>query len=50
MGYIAQMAGGGAHDGKVNILDKVPSSVHERTPVYVGSRNLLEIAKKKEEA
>jgi fructose-1,6-bisphosphatase I len=35
---IAERAGGGAHDGKVRILDRVPTRFHERCPLFIGSR------------
>ena len=34
---LAEQAGGGAIDGLERILDKVPSSLHERTPLIFGS-------------
>lgn len=37
--YLAEQAGGLATDGETRILDKVPTSLHERTPLYVGSRD-----------
>jgi fructose-1,6-bisphosphatase I len=38
LAFIAEKAGGGAHDGKVRILDKVATTLHERTPLIIGSR------------
>ncbi len=35
--FIAEQAGGLATDGRQNILDKIPTSLHERTPLFVGS-------------
>ena len=35
---VAEAAGGSAHDGKTRILDKVASELHERTPLYIGSK------------
>jgi fructose-1,6-bisphosphatase I len=35
--FIAEEAGGIASDGKNRILDLVPSSLHQRSPFYVGS-------------
>ncbi|HAY80759.1 MAG TPA: class 1 fructose-bisphosphatase [Planctomycetaceae bacterium] len=35
--FIAEQAGGIATDGKQRILDIVPSDIHERTPLVVGS-------------
>ncbi len=40
--FIAEQAGGEATDGKTRILDKVPTSVHERTPLIVGSKSEME--------
>lgn len=37
--FIAEQAGGEAIDGKMRILDKVPTSLHERTPLIVGNKN-----------
>jgi fructose-1,6-bisphosphatase I len=39
--FIAVQAGGTATDGKCNILDKQPSSLHQRSPFYVGSKNMV---------
>ena len=36
--FIAEQAGGAATDGKMRIMEKVPKSVHERTPLIVGSK------------
>ena len=39
--FIAVQAGGIATDGKINILDKTPSSLHQRCPLYAGSKNMV---------
>jgi fructose-1,6-bisphosphatase I len=39
MAYLAEQAGGVASDGTGRILDRVPTSLHARTPLYVGSRD-----------
>lgn len=44
MAYIAGQAGGYASDGKGPILDIVPTSLHQRTPFFVGNRCLVETA------
>lgn len=36
--FIAEEAGGAALDGEMRILDKIPQTVHERTPLVVGSK------------
>lgn len=47
MAFIAEKAGGAAIDGKNHILDIVPVEVEQRTPVYIGSKKLIEEIKKK---
>lgn len=37
LAMIAEQAGGAATDGAQRILDKVPTSLHERTPLIIGS-------------
>jgi fructose-1,6-bisphosphatase I len=39
--FIAEQAGGLASDGKQNILNITPSSLHQRSPFYVGSKNMV---------
>jgi len=39
--FIAEQAGGMASDGKQNILEIIPQSLHQRTPFYVGSKNMV---------
>ena len=43
LAFIAEQAGGVATDGRGRILDKKPTSLHERTPLVIGSKN--EVAK-----
>jgi fructose-1,6-bisphosphatase I len=38
MAFLAEQAGGAATDGQTRILEKVPTSMHERTPLLVGSQ------------
>ena len=38
LAFIAEQAGGAATDGKQRILDKQPTSLHERTPLIIGSK------------
>lgn len=42
LAYIAEQAGGVASDGKQRILDIQPETLHQRTPFFVGSRNMVE--------
>jgi len=37
MAFIVEAAGGAASDGKSRILDIQPTSLHQRTPVFIGS-------------
>ncbi len=39
LAMIAEQAGGVATDGAQRILEKVPTSLHERTPLIIGSKN-----------
>ena len=41
MAFIAIQAGGYASDGKHNVLDISPSYLHERSPFYAGSKNMV---------
>ncbi len=40
--FIAEQAGGSATDGHQRILDKQPESLHQRTPLIVGSKKEVE--------
>ena len=40
--FILEVAGGKATNGKQRILDIVPDSVHERSPLFAGSRGMME--------
>jgi len=39
--FIAEQAGGAASDGQVRILNKTPDSLHQRSPFYAGSMNMV---------
>ena len=41
LAFIVEQAGGKATDGKKRILDIEPSSLHERTPFFIGSAQLI---------
>ncbi|KQC03486.1 MAG: fructose 1,6-bisphosphatase [Methanoculleus sp. SDB] len=41
IGFIAAQAGGAISTGNTNLLAIQPSSVHQRTPLYVGSKGLI---------
>ena len=40
--YIIEKAGGRATDGKVRILEKIPTKLHERTPFFIGSGAMMD--------
>jgi fructose-1,6-bisphosphatase I len=42
LAFIAEQAGGGASDGHGPILDVMPTSLHQRTPLFIGNRELVE--------
>jgi fructose-1,6-bisphosphatase I len=44
LAFVAEHAGGYASDGRRNILDVRPESLHQRTPLFVGNRELVEQA------
>ena len=41
LAFIAEQAGGLASDGKQRILDIQPQDCHQRTPFYIGSKNMV---------
>lgn len=41
MSFIVEQAGGKATNGFMNILDIVPHELHQRTPIYIGSEQLV---------
>jgi fructose-1,6-bisphosphatase I len=45
LALLAEQAGGSASDGEREILDLVPRSLHDRTPLYIGSREFVDMAK-----
>lgn len=44
LAFLAEQAGGYATDGHQRILDIVPTSLHQRVPLYIGDRKLCEKA------
>lgn len=41
MAYLMKQAGGRASDGHHEILDIIPTDLHQRSPIYIGSKRLL---------
>jgi fructose-1,6-bisphosphatase I len=46
LAFIADHAGGYASDGRQPILDIVPTHLHQRTPIFIGNRNLVQTAER----
>ena len=44
LAFIAEHAGGYASDGQRPILDIVPETLHQRTALFIGNRDLVEMA------
>ncbi|MBS1252513.1 MAG: Fructose-1,6-bisphosphatase class 1 [Anaerolineales bacterium] len=44
LAFIAEQAGGYASDGAQSILDIQPESLHQRTPLFIGNRDLVKKA------
>jgi len=44
LAFIAEQAGGKASDGRSRILDLKPEGLHQRTPLFIGNRKLVEKA------
>ena len=46
MAFIVEQADGAATTGRARIMDVVPTQLHQRVPVFLGSRNEVETATK----
>ena len=44
LAFIVEQAGGAATDGRTRILDVTPTELHQRTPLYIGSKDEVELA------
>ncbi|NLG72117.1 MAG: class 1 fructose-bisphosphatase [Chloroflexi bacterium] len=44
LSFIAEQAGGKGSDGRQNILDIQPESLHQRCPLFIGNKDLVEKA------
>lgn len=44
LAFLAEHAGGAASDGTQPILDIRPTELHQRTPLFIGNRDLVELA------
>ena len=43
MAMLCEQAGGAASDGRTRILDKIPRSIHCRTPIFIGCKRDVNI-------
>jgi fructose-1,6-bisphosphatase I len=41
MAFIIEQAGGLAIDGKKRILDIGPTSIHQKSPIFIGSSDMV---------
>ena len=46
MAMVAEQAGGRASNGNVDILDLMPTDIHERQPIYIGSTEEVTLAER----
>jgi fructose-1,6-bisphosphatase I len=46
LAFIVEQAGGSASDGNTRIMDLKPTELHQRTPLYIGSKTMVEQAMK----
>ena len=44
MAMICEQAGGRASDGRTSIMNLAPEAIHQRTPLYIGSSEIVEMA------
>jgi fructose-1,6-bisphosphatase I len=44
LAYIVEQAGGAATDGRERVLDLLPTSLHQRSPLFIGSAEEVKIA------
>ena len=46
LAFIVEQAGGAAIDGGQRVLDVAPNELHQRTPLYIGSKNEVALAQR----
>ena len=42
LGFVAEQAGGAVSSGSVRILDIQPERLHQRTPLIIGNKDIVE--------
>jgi fructose-1,6-bisphosphatase I len=45
LAFIVEAAGGAATDGRADILNVMPDELHQRTPLYIGSKDDVQTAR-----
>ncbi len=46
LSFVIEQAGGMSIDGKGRIMEKMPKAIHQRTPIYIGSKENVKKVKK----
>jgi fructose-1,6-bisphosphatase I len=46
MAFLAEQAGGAATTGVMDVLDVEPQDLHERTPLFIGSEEEVDLLKR----
>ncbi|MBT8405202.1 MAG: class 1 fructose-bisphosphatase [Gemmatimonadetes bacterium] len=46
LAFVAEQAGGRASTGSMDIMDIEPTSLHQSTPLYMGSREMVDLAER----
>jgi fructose-1,6-bisphosphatase I len=44
MAFLVEQAGGAASTGTERVLDVKPTELHQRVPMFVGSKNMVDLA------
>lgn len=42
LSFIVEQAGGKATNGSIRIMEMQPESLHQRTPIYIGSAEMVD--------
>lgn len=42
MAFLTELSGGCATDGQQRVMEIQPEDIHERTPIFIGSKNMIE--------
>lgn len=39
--FLAELCGGAATNGEIRILDVIPQNIHQRSPVFIGNKEMM---------